>query len=223
MDRHCRIFSSVALAIMITAFAQHIDAQDTGSEKNDEVDFIVHSILTIRDAGIEGDSLTMEKEILRLSKSNIDLEDEPTGREAAPDADIRFMQRWDEAVTRMDSIKDSKSDGQQRGNIMGNLIIRPQVTTRRFYLKKGASGTFTTHSRHKLSVAVVPERGGLVTMRMHASNSLGYDRNFDDSEKFHQGKSYRKRVVDLPEQPTKVEIEVINRSAKDISYILITK
>ena len=60
-------------------------------------------------------------------------------------------------------------------------------------------------------------------MRMHASNRHGYDRNFDDSEKFHQGKSYRKRVVDLPEQPTKVEIEVINRSPKDISYILITK
>lgn len=223
MDRHLRIFSSIALAVIITAFPPHAGAQGTRGDKNDEVDMIVNSILAIRDADVEGDSLAMEKEILRLSKSGIDVEDEPIGREIAPDADIRFMQRWDEAVTRTDSIKNAKSKGQNRGNVLGNLMYRPQVTTRRFYIRKGASKTFSTTSRSRLSVAVVPERGGLVTMRMHATNRNGYDRNFDDSEKFHQGKSYRKRVVDLPEQPTKVEIEVINRSPKDISYILITQ
>lgn len=220
MNSFYRKFNSIAFAVLNIFLAQNVAAQDLSDNENDEVDLIVNSILTVRDTDIESDSLMMQKEIMRLAKLGIELEDEPTDAGPAGDADNDFLKRWDEAVSKSESIVRNDNDGPKT---LYRITDTPRVTTRRFYLKKGASKKFITNCRYTLSVAVVPERRGLVTMRMHAYNRHGYDQHFDDSEKFHQGKSYRKRILKLPKEVSKVEIEVINRSPKDISYILITK
>ena len=196
--------NSHALAILLPqgAFAQE-------SEELDEVDMIVGSMMTVRDAVANGDSIAIAGEMERLASTDIKINDEIRPEDYAGSSESLFLETWKDAIHGSKLTRD-------RG-------VDREVTTRRFNVAKGSSVKFTVKCSSRLSVAVVPEAGGLVTMRLHAYNRHGFDRHFDDTEKFHQGKSYRKKKISVPDMPTKVEIEVINRSPKNISYTLITK
>ena len=198
---------SLALAILLPqgAFAQE-------SEELDEVDMIVGSMMTVRDAVANGDSIAIAGEMERLASTDIKINDEIRPEDYAGSSESLFLETWKDAIHGSKLTRDRGVD--RDGS---------KVTTRRFNVAKGSSVKFTVKCSSRLSVAVVPEAGGLVTMRLHAYNRHGFDRHFDDTEKFHQGKSYRKKKISVPDMPTKVEIEVINRSSKNISYTLITK
>ena len=198
---------SLALAILLPqgAFAQE-------SEELDEVDMIVGSMMTVRDAVANGDSIAIAGEMERLASTDIKINDEIRPEDYAGSSESLFLETWKDAIH---GSKLTRGRGVDRDGL--------KVTTRRFNVAKGSSVKFTVKCSSRLSVAVVPEAGGLVTMRLHAYNRHGFDRHFDDTEKFHQGKSYRKKKISVPDMPTKVEIEVINRSPKNISYTLITK
>ena len=198
---------SLALAILLPqgAFAQE-------SEEPDEVDMIVGSMMTVRDAVANGDSIAIAGEMERLASTDIKINDEIRPEDYAGSSESLFLETWKDAIhgSKLTLDRGVDRDGSK-------------VTTRRFNVAKGSSVKFTVKCSSRLSVAVVPEAGGLVTMRLHAYNRHGFDRHFDDTEKFHQGKSYRKKKISVPDMPTKVEIEVINRSPQNISYTLITK
>lgn len=198
---------SLALAILLPqgAFAQE-------SEEPDEVDMIVGSMMTVRDAVANGDSIAIAGEMERLASTDIKINDEIRPEDYAGSSESLFLETWKDAIHGSKLTRDRGVD--RDGS---------KVTTRRFNVAKGSSVKFTVKCSSRLSVAVVPEAGGLVTMRLHAYNRHGFDRHFDDTEKFHQGKSYRKKKISVPDMTTKVEIEVINRSPKNISYTLITK
>lgn len=198
---------SLALAILLPqgAFAQE-------AEEPDEVDMIVGSMMTVRDAVANGDSIAIAGEMERLASTDIKINDEIRPEDYAGSSESLFLETWKDAIHGSKLTRDRGVD--RDGS---------KVTTRRFNVAKGSSVKFTVKCSSRLSVAVVPEAGGLVTMRLHAYNRHGFDRHFDDTEKFHQGKSYRKKKISVPDMPTKVEIEVINRSPKNISYTLITK
>lgn len=205
---------------MVLIFSQSINAQQ--NKQDDEVDTIVRSILFVRDTPADSSSLSFQKGIQELAESGINIQDVAEASDSIGDADQGFILRWENAVSLSDSIS-AEGEGKLHDSDHRGGKSAPRVTTRRHYLKKGETNINLIRSSERLSVAVVPEKDGLVTMRLHAYNRHGYEKFFDDTEKFHQGKSYRKRVLTLPKEVTKVEVEIINRSPKDISYILITK
>lgn len=179
----------------------------------DEFDAIVESVIAVRDAAAKGKKHVAESQSAAIALSGIKVEEMEGDTIGAPESP--FTELWRLTVELADS---AKTEGTKRGD-----RNPASVTTRRFHVAKGSSAKIRLHSSKKLSVAAVPEAGARVTMLLHAHNRHGYDQHFDDTEKFHQGKNYRKKNIRLPESPTKVEIEVLNRSPKDISFILITK
>lgn len=67
------------------------------------------------------------------------------------------------------------------------------------------------------------EAGGLVTMRIHVTNSAGLNKRFDDTRDVKKGQPHRQTSFELPtDKKNTVELEVINCSKKDISFVVIS-
>lgn len=82
------------------------------------------------------------------------------------------------------------------------------------------SEKFSFVSRGHQELAVVTEPGGLITLRIHDKTN---DKWYNDTRNVKKGQSYRTAVFDLPvDKRNTIEIEVINLSGKDISFVLIS-
>ena len=67
------------------------------------------------------------------------------------------------------------------------------------------------------------EPGGLITLKIHVTNSAGLDKRFDDSDDIKKGRQQRKVSFDLPsDRRNVIELEVINCTRKDISFVVIS-
>lgn len=97
------------------------------------------------------------------------------------------------------------------------------LRTKTCFVKAGKSTRYTFPSSGHQELAVVAEVGGLVTMRIHVTNSAGLDQRYDDTTKVRQGMPQRKRSFDLPKNKrNNVELEIINCGSKDCSFVVIS-
>ncbi len=86
-------------------------------------------------------------------------------------------------------------------------------------VKGKKSVTYSLVSRGKQDIAVVAEPKGLVTLRIHDKT---HDKWYNDTDDVATGRPSRSRILDLPaDKNSLLEIEVINTSKKDISFVLI--
>lgn len=85
----------------------------------------------------------------------------------------------------------------------------------------GSSSTkFTYVSRGHKELAFVTEPGGKITVRVHDKT---HDVWCNDADHVNKGEASRVKVFNLPEdQLSSIEVEVINRSKKDISFVIIS-
>lgn len=98
-----------------------------------------------------------------------------------------------------------------------------KILTKNCSVKAGMSTKYSFASRGCQELAVVAEAGGLITMKIHATNRDGLDKRFDDTVDVKKGRNYRKQVFDLPkDKRNTVELEVVNCSGKDISFVVIS-
>ena len=89
--------------------------------------------------------------------------------------------------------------------------------------KANGSVKYTFKSKGRQELAVVPESGGLVTLKIRVTNSAGLDKRYDDTTNVRTGQSYRKTVFDLPaDRINTVELEVVNCGGKDVSFVVIS-
>lgn len=134
---------------------------------------------------------------------------------------------WDSVITECHNPHHREYNASRLDGILGKYrdIKKeiPLVFTYRIKLKSNSAEKYVINGRNMISIAVVPESGGKVTMRIHAYDRKGFDKRWDDSEQFHQGKRYRKRTISLPKNPTTVDVEIINHSERDISAIVIAR
>ena len=217
--------SIFASFLLITLLALPAHAQ-SNSEATD-IEEIVEVIIKLRDAAESNDSTAVKEQSKILKRIQIDDEVDSSDEyfDSRMPAHDNFSIVWEEALRES---KDSIAQGDNpdllgRTDPSGSLRGSETVTTKRYRLKKGESIKHITRGSDKLSVAAIPQAGGLITMRIHAHNRHGCDEHFDDNEKFHQGMNYRKRQIKLPDSPTKVDIEILNRTKQDITFLLVTK
>jgi hypothetical protein len=106
----------------------------------------------------------------------------------------------------------------QRGQTADGSIL-----TKTCFVKAGKSTKYSFASKGHQELAVVAEAGGLVTMKIHVTNSSGFDRRFDDTKNVKKGMPHRKTSFELPsDKRNTVELEVINCCNKDISFVVIS-
>lgn len=106
----------------------------------------------------------------------------------------------------------------QRGQTSNGSIL-----TKTCYVKAGKSTKYTFASKGHQELAVVAEAGGLVTMKVHVTNSAGLDKRFDDTKNVKKGMPQRKTSFELPtNRRNTVELEIVNCGKKDCSFVVIS-
>lgn len=112
-------------------------------------------------------------------------------------------------------------------NINRSTTHRGQMTsgsklTKTCMVKAGQSTRYTFASRGHQELGIVAEPGGLVTTRIHVTNTSGLNEWHNDTKNPNGTRRY-KTAFDLPsDKRNTVELEVINKSGKDISFVVIS-
>ena len=126
------------------------------------------------------------------------------------------------------ALADGKDVYQQADSINKSRTCRGQtadgsILTKTCFAKAGKTVKYTFPSKGRQELAIVAESGGLVTMKIHVKNKKGLNRRYDDTTKVKLGMPQRKVSFNLPKDCMNiVELEVVNCSKKDISFVVIS-
>ena len=108
----------------------------------------------------------------------------------------------------------------ERASERGTSSTSGIVFTKTCLVKGKSSTKFTYTSRGHQELAFVAEPDGMITVRVH---NLSYDTWYKDPDKENKGKPSRIIVFDLPTDIwSSIEVEVINKAKKDVSFVVIS-
>ena len=94
-----------------------------------------------------------------------------------------------------------------------------KVFTKTCLVKGKKSTTYTLTANGTQYIAIVAEPKGLVTLRIHDKTN---DKWYNDTDDVNVGRPSRIQVLDLPKNKNSLlEIDIINTSKKDISFVII--
>lgn len=97
------------------------------------------------------------------------------------------------------------------------------IFTKTGFVKAGRSTRYTFTSKGYQELAVVAEAGGLVTMKIHVTNTAGLDQRYDDTKDVKKGRPQRQAHFTLPkDRANTVELVVVNCGQKDCSFVVIS-
>ena len=133
---------------------------------------------------------------------------------------------FDEAFA--DSLADGKdvygkADDMNRSKVHRGQTADGSILTKTCFVKAGKSTKYSFASKGHQELAVVAEAGGLVTMKVHVTNSAGLDKRFEDTKNVKKGMPQRKTSFELPtDRRNTVELEIVNCGPKDCSFVVIS-
>lgn len=224
----------ITILLLITLFTSHLctSAQETTSatvqEINDSTDIIQSTIdacIAMRDAAAAGDSAALMQSAMELRQNEV--------------ANFNSLRCKDDTIGSLighlvfdEAFADSLATGHDAYRSADDLnrtaahrgrTADGSVLTRSCFVKAGKSSRYSFSSKGHQELAVVAEAGGLVSMKVHCTNSAGLDVWHNDTRDFRAGRPQRKIAFDLPNnRRNTVEIEVFNRSTRDISFVIIS-
>lgn len=107
------------------------------------------------------------------------------------------------------------ADDQEKRGVSGS----GSVFLKNAAVRAESSVRYSFPSKGRQELAVVTEPGGMVTLRVYdKSNGKWYN----DTEDVNVGRASRIMVIDLPDDKCNLlELEIVNRSGKDISFVII--
>lgn len=105
-----------------------------------------------------------------------------------------------------------------RGQISVNSILY-----KNFCIKGNSSLTLSFPARGYEEIGVITEPGGAVSLRAHITNKDGLDKWYSTTNNFTKGEPYRRIQFDIPTDVRNiVEIEIINCTNKDVSFVILS-
>ncbi|MDE5807609.1 MAG: hypothetical protein K2H76_05780 [Muribaculaceae bacterium] len=117
----------------------------------------------------------------------------------------------------------------EKADDLKNAMTHRGVTVDGSYFTKtglvgaGKSTSYSFVSKGYQELAVVAEAGGLITMKIHVTNSAGLDQRYDDTKSVKKGMPQRKTSFTLPsDRRNTVELEIVNCGDKDCSFVVIS-
>lgn len=97
------------------------------------------------------------------------------------------------------------------------------ILTKTCLVKVGKSTKYSFVSRGKQELGIVTEPGGRVAVRIHATNRDGLSEWHNDNRNAKKGANRFRTSFNLPnDKPNRVELEVINRGKKNVSFVVIS-
>lgn len=214
-------FLILFLLLSIPTFAQ--------DEETMSIDNVLNACIAMQVADENNDSIAMRQaaDSLRANKAtaftSLRCKDEDAA-DASLNGHFVFSEAFVDTLiangeaTAKDHADDITHTTAHRGQTANGSIL-----TKTCFVKAGASTIYSFASRGRQELAVVAEAGGLVTMKIHVTNTAGLDEYHSDTVDVKKGRPHRKTAFDLPkDKRNTVELEVVNCSGKDISFVVIS-
>lgn len=218
MNRICFL-----IAIFINALS--VSAQETSIDTL-SIDNVMNICISLRDAAAKNDTVAIHQSAEAFRNTKICnfhslhckddtivslnghlLFDENFADSLAKDSNAYL--RADEILLRSEELRAQNPDG--------------SISTKTCFIKAGGSTKHSFRAKGHQELAVVAEAGGLITMKIHVTNSAGLDERHDDTKDVAKGQPHRKTSFELPTNKSNtVELEVMNCCGKDISFVVIS-
>lgn len=194
------------LAAVFAIFNIQYSVCHAQSEETADIQQVIDACIALRDAVGDGDSVAAAQAATMLDTQNIVLF-----------SSLRHTSEAEEESTDGHLVFGNPS-GRVRGQTPDGSILTKTVC-----IDGGKSSTYRFRASGHQELAIVAETGGLVTMKVHVTNSAGLDQRYDDTKDVHRGRPQRKVSFELPESPRcSVEVEIINCSTKKSSFVVIS-
>lgn len=97
------------------------------------------------------------------------------------------------------------------------------ISTKTCLVKAGQSTKYSFVARGPQRLGIVTEPGGRVAVRIHVTNRSGLSEWHNDNKNAKRGTNRFRTAFNLPSnKANKVELEVINRGKKNVSFVVIS-
>ena len=197
-----------------------VSAQDQVDESL-SIDATINACIAMRDAVANNDSAAIKQSAKDLkaagttSFNSLRCKDDSI---ASLNGHLVFDEAFADSIAEGKDVY-GKADDLTRSTAHRGQTADGSILTKTCFVKAGKSTKYTFASKGHQELAVVAEAGGLVTMKVHVTNSAGLDKRFDDTKNVKKGMPQRKTVFELPsDRRYTVELEIINCGKKDCSF-----
>ena len=201
-----------------------VSAQDQVDESL-SIDATINACIAMRDAVANNDSAAIKQSAKDLkaagttSFNSLRCKDDSI---ASLNGHLVFDEAFADSIAEGKDVY-GKADDLTRSTAHRGQTADGSILTKTCFVKAGKSTKYTFASKGHQELAVVAEAGGLVTMKVHVTNSAGFDKRFDDTKNVKKGMPQRKTVFELPsDRRNTVELEIINCGNKDCSFVVIS-
>lgn len=201
------------------------NAQDATTDSM-EIQAVIDACVSMRDAVAAGDTaaIRLSAQDLRAagvtSFSSLRCKDDSI---ASLNGHLVFDEAFADSLAAGNTSVYDHADDMNRFTAHRGQTADGSYLTKTCFVKAGKSTRWTFASKGHQELAVVAETGGLVTMKVHVTNSAGLDRRFDDTKSVKAGLPQRKTSFELPtDRRNTVELEIVNCGKKDCSFVVIS-
>jgi len=212
----------IALSVFC-AFSAY--AQDATNE-NMEIQAVIDACISMRDAVAAGDTAAIRQSGKDLKASgatgfnSLRCKDDSI---ASLNGHLVFDEAFADSLAAGNTSVYDKADDMNRSTDHRGQTTDGSYLTKTCFVKAGKSTKWTFASKGHQELAVVAEAGGLVTMKIHVTNSAGLDFRKDDTKLVKSGLPQRKTSFEVPkDRRNTVELEIVNCGKKDCSFVVIS-
>ena len=103
-------------------------------------------------------------------------------------------------------------------NGVKGLSTSGKVCAKTCAVKSLSSAKFIFTAKGHQELAVVTEPGGLITLRIH---DITHDIWCNDTVNVYKGQASRIAIMNLPDERSEIELNIMNRCNRDISFVVI--
>lgn len=213
----------VTFLVFLTIVGLHVFAQ---SEETEEIQQVFDACISFRNAVWmdDADSIRLSAVVLQQCKmdefGSLTCDNEG---EQSINGHLLFDAEFADSLSNDRSILLKSNEFAERQRETRGQTQDGSILTKTCFVKAGGTGKYRFTASGHQELGVVAEAGGRVTMRIHVTNEDGLDKRYDDREDVKKGRPQRKVAFEMPKEGLcTVELEVVNCSGKDISFVVIS-
>lgn len=200
-------------------------AQDATNDSM-EIQAVIDACISMRDAVAAGDTAALRQsaqDLRTAGTSNFTSLRCKDDSIASLNGHLVFNEAFADSLVAGNISVYGKADDMNRSTAHRGQTADGSYLTKTCFVKAGKSTKWTFASKGHQELAVVAEAGGLVTMKIHVTNTAGFDIRFDDTKSVKKGLPQRKTSFELPtDRRNTVELEIVNCGQKDCSFVVIS-
>jgi hypothetical protein len=215
----CFLITLLSVLGVLTVSAQEMTNESLS------IDAAVNACIAMRDAVANKDSAAIKQSAFDLKAagtthfSSLRCKDDSI---ASLNGHLVFDEAFADSLAEGKDVYE-KADDMNRSSAHRGQTSDGSILTKTYIVKAGKSTKWTFGSKGHQELAVVAEAGGLVTMKIHVTNTAGLDKRFDDTKNVKKGMPQRKTSFELPtDLRNTVELEIVNCGKKDCSFVVIS-